>query len=224
MTVKQGEIYGFLGPNGAGKTTALKLMLGLLRPTAGAVEVMGLDVATNREAVLRGVGSMIEVPVFYEHLSAADNLRIHLAYCSAPRADVDAALTAVGLSGANHDPVSTFSLGMRQRLALARAIVHEPKLLLLDEPINGLDPAGIRLVRDLLPTLARRGTTIVVSSHILSEVQHIADTIGVIVEGRVVREVPLADIKAPGGGDLERFFFDLMADHAAQTTGGRPTK
>jgi ABC-2 type transport system ATP-binding protein len=217
MTVRQGEIYGFLGPNGAGKTTALKLMLGLLAPTAGAVRVLGMDPTRQREAVLRATGSMIEVPVFWERLSARANLEVHLAYMGLGAESVGDTLDLVGLPDTGDQPVSTFSLGMRQRLGLARALVHRPKLLLLDEPINGLDPTGIKQTRQLLLDLAGHGgMTIVMSSHIISEVEQVADTIGVIAEGTIVREVELATVRNEHSGGLEDYFFSVMSQGGVQ--------
>jgi ABC-2 type transport system ATP-binding protein len=213
LSVKQGEIYGFLGANGAGKTTMLKLICGLLHPTTGRVEVAGLDVAANREAVLAKIGSIIEVPMFYEQLSAAENLRIHLAYLGlAGQTDIEDALALVGLPRTSDQKVSTFSLGMRQRLGIARAIIHKPEILLLDEPINGLDPAGIREVRELLKSLsADEGVTIMISSHILSEIEHVADTIGIIADGTMMRETPMPALREECPNGLEDYRIDLMS-------------
>ncbi|MDR1213102.1 MAG: ATP-binding cassette domain-containing protein [Propionibacteriaceae bacterium] len=217
LSVKKGEIYGFLGANGAGKTTVLKLISGLLRPTLGWIEVAGLDVAANREAVLAKIGSIIEVPLFYEHLSAAENLRIHLAYLGFEgRAEVADALARVGLPRSSDQKVSTFSLGMRQRLGIARAIIHRPEILLLDEPINGLDPAGIREMRGLLKALSRdEGVTIMISSHIISEIEHVADTIGVIADGTMMCQTPMAALLEECPDGLEDHLIDLMSGRMA---------
>ncbi|MDR1068060.1 MAG: ATP-binding cassette domain-containing protein [Clostridiales Family XIII bacterium] len=213
LSVKKGEIYGFLGANGAGKTTVLKLICGLLRPTAGTIEVAGIDAVQSREAVLAKIGSIIEVPVFYEHLSAAENLRIHLAYLGlAGKADIEDALERVGLPNTENQKVATFSLGMRQRLGIARAIIHRPEILLLDEPINGLDPAGIREVRELLRSLSRNdGVTIMISSHIISEIEHIADTVGIIANGTMMRETPVSALHAERPNGLEDYLIELMS-------------
>jgi ABC-2 type transport system ATP-binding protein len=213
ISVREGEIYGFLGANGAGKTTVLKLILGLLKPTMGLIEVMGADAIRNREAILGGIGSVIEVPIFYEHLSATDNLEIHLAYLGlSETTDIGQALARVGLPDTGKQPVSTFSLGMRQRLGIARAIVHRPKILLLDEPINGLDPVGIRDMRVLLRALNEDdGVTIVISSHILNEIEHIADRIGIIAGGAMIREAPLSDLRAEHPGGLEDYAIEVMS-------------
>jgi ABC-2 type transport system ATP-binding protein len=213
ISVQEGEIYGFLGANGAGKTTVLKLILGLLRPTMGLIEVMGADAVRDREAILGNIGSVIEAPIFYEHLSAAENLKIHLAYLGLDgTADIGQALARAGLPNTGEQPVSTFSLGMRQRLGIARAIVHRPKILLLDEPINGLDPVGIRDMRLLLRALSEDdGVTIVISSHILNEIEHIADRIGIIADGAMVREAPMADLRAEHPGGLEDYAIEIMS-------------
>lgn len=212
MRVKKGSIYGFLGANGAGKTTVFKLLSGLLTPTMGRVNVLGMDVTSGRQTMLSEIGSLIETPIFYEHLSAAENLELHLAYMGKSGEDIDAALTKVGLDHTGAQPVSTFSLGMRQRLAIARAVIHKPKLLLLDEPINGLDPIGIREMRDFFTDLVKaQGMTLLISSHILTEIEHIADTIGVIVDGTMIKEVEMADIKAAYPSGLEDYFMRIMS-------------
>ncbi|GHV05242.1 hypothetical protein FACS1894217_01780 [Clostridia bacterium] len=218
ITVNKGEIYGFLGANGAGKTTVLKLILGLLKPTMGQIEVLGVDVVKNRETILGSIGSMIEVPIFYEHLSAAANLKIHLAYLGLDETmDVEETLTRVGLPNTGNQAVSAFSLGMRQRLGIARAIIHKPKILLLDEPINGLDPVGIRDMRVLLRSLAEtEGVTIVISSHILGEIEHIADRIGIIANGAMVREVSMSDIRTEHPEGLEDYVIEIMSGRSAE--------
>ncbi len=212
MTVQQGSIYGFLGANGAGKTTVFKMLTGLLIPTAGKAEVLGMNVLTHRNEILKNVGSMIEVPVFYEHLSATENLEIHLAYMDIEGVDISAALEEVGLVHTGKQPVSKFSLGMRQRLGIARALIHQPKVLILDEPVNGLDPMGIREMRELFVKLVKEHQmTILISSHILSEIEHIADTIGVIANGTVVEEVALSTIKKQFPNGLEEYFLNIMS-------------
>lgn len=218
FSVKQGSIYGFLGRNGAGKTTVLKLLLGLLKPSAGTASVLGLDSVRDHEAILRRTGSMIEAPLFYEHLSAADHLRLHLAYMGMEDADVEPALCRVGLPGTGSQPVSTFSLGMRQRLAIARAIIHRPEVLILDEPVNSLDPVGMKEMRILFRRLVEEeGMTILMSSHLLSEIEQIADRVGVIADGTVVQEAEMADIRKQHPSDMEDYFISLIqggADHA----------
>lgn len=211
INVQKGTIYGFLGANGAGKTTIFKMLSGLLTPTMGKAQVLEMDVMSQRSEILRNIGTIIETPIFYEHLSATENLEIHLAYMEADDTDIDSVLTKVGLNNTGKQPVSKFSLGMRQRLAIARAIIHKPKLLILDEPINGLDPIGIREMREFFLDLVKnQDMTILISSHILSEIEHIADTIGVIVNGTVIREVSLAEVKAQSPNGLEDYFMDIM--------------
>lgn len=210
LSLAQGEIYGLLGPNGAGKTTLLKLLAGLLRPDAGAARVCGLEVEENRSTVLAQLGILIETPVFYDHLSAAENLELHLAYMGR-EGDVPAALARVGLADAGRKPVGSFSLGMRQRLALARAIVHRPRVLLLDEPLNGLDPVVVGELRQLFQSLAGEGLAILMSSHILSEVLHTAHRVGVLSQGRLVLEERVSTLQAAHPWDLEDYLVGQMA-------------
>lgn len=211
INVREGSIYGFLGANGAGKTTLFKMLTGLLKPTAGNATVLGMDVIDQRDDILRNIGSLIEVPIFYEHLTAVSNLEIHLAYMKTQGMGIAEALNRVGLDAANKQPVSRYSLGMRQRLGIARAIVHQPKLLILDEPINGLDPMGIREMRELfLSLVANQGMTIMLSSHILGEIEHTADTIGVIVNGEITEETELTTIRKRYPDGLEDYFFKMM--------------
>ena len=218
FSVERGSIYGFLGRNGAGKTTVLKLLLGLLKPSAGTASVLGLDSVRDNEAILRRTGSLIETPIFYEHLSAADNLLLHLAYMGIEDTDVESTLCRVGLPGTGSQPVSTFSLGMRQRLAIARAIIHRPEVLILDEPVNGLDPVGIKEMRILFRRLVKEeGMTILISSHLLSEIEQVADRVGVIANGTVVQEAEMANIRKQHPSDMEDYFISLIqggADHA----------
>ena len=218
FSVERGSIYGFLGRNGAGKTTVLKLLLGLLKPSTGTASVLGLDSVRDNEAILRRTGSLIETPIFYEHLSAADNLRLHLAYMGIEDTDVEPMLCRVGLPGTGSQPVSAFSLGMRQRLAIARAIIHRPEVLILDEPVNGLDPVGMKEMRILFRRLVQEEEmTILMSSHLLSEIEQIADRVGVIADGTVVQEAEMADIRKQHPSDMEDYFILLIqrgADHA----------
>ena len=211
MNVERGTIYGLLGPNGAGKTTLFKIISGLLTPTMGNAQVLGKDIVSERDIILSKIGTIIETPIFYEHLSAAGNLGIHLAYMKKKPGDIDAVLSKVGLSNTGVQPVSKFSLGMRQRLAIARAIIHKPELLILDEPINGLDPMGIREMRDFFIALVKeQNMTLLISSHILTEIEHIADTIGIIKDGTIVREVSMAELKSESPSGLEDYFMDIM--------------
>ena len=208
---ERGTIYGLLGPNGAGKTTLFKIISGLLTPTMGNAQVLGKDIVSERDIILSEIGTIIETPIFYEHLSAAKNLGIHLAYMKKKPEDIDTVLSKGGLSNTGVQPVSKFSLGMRQRLAIARAIIHKPQLLILDEPINGLDPMGIREMRDFFIALVKeQNMTLLISSHILTEIEHIADTIGIIKDGTIVREVSMAKLKSESPSGLEDYFMDIM--------------
>ncbi len=212
IRVEQGTVYGFLGANGAGKTTIFKMLTGLLTPDSGSIEILGSDMLKNRDKLLSKIGSLIESPTFYEHLSAKKNLEIHLAYMGVPGISSENALQLVGLSDIGEKAVSKFSLGMRQRLGIARALIHQPQILILDEPINGLDPMGIKDMRELFLNLTQQnGMTILLSSHILSEIEHVADKVGVIIDGRILCESSLAQIKVEYKGSLEDYFFNLMS-------------
>ena len=210
LSVEQGSLYGVLGRNGAGKTTLFKLLLGLQHPTAGSSSVMGLDSVQDCGAVLRRTGSLIETPVFYEHLSAVENLRLHLAYME-KEADPLPVLEQVGLGDVGCQPVSEFSLGMRQRLGIARALVHQPEVLMLDEPINGLDPVGIRELRVLFLHLAKeKGITILFSSHILSEVEQLADYVGIMAGGKMIQEAGMEDLRRRHPTGMESYLLSVM--------------
>ncbi|HIV35510.1 MAG TPA: ATP-binding cassette domain-containing protein [Candidatus Blautia intestinigallinarum] len=211
ISVERGTIYGLLGKNGAGKTTIFKLLLGFLKPTAGTAAIFNMDSVKDNAKILRHTGSLIETPVFYEHLSAADNLLLHLAYMGIENRKVESVLERVGLPGTGTQPVREFSLGMRQRLAIARAIIHRPEVLILDEPVNGLDPAGIREMRILFRQLADQdGVTILLSSHLLSEVRQITDRIGVIADGRLVLEANTEEIRKKHPKDMEDYLIGVM--------------
>lgn len=211
MTVPRGSIYGLLGVNGAGKTTIFKMLSGLLIPIGGTVKVLGMDIVSKRDEVLKNIGTIIETPIFYEHLPAKENLEIHLSYMGIENVDITSVLDAVDLQATNRHPVSKYSLGMRQRLGIARALSHKPQLLILDEPTNGLDPMGIRKMRELFLKLVKEeNMTILISSHILSEIQYIADTIGIMVNGTIVEEIPLETIKSKYPNGLEEYFFNIM--------------
>ncbi len=189
LRVPTGVVYGFLGPNGAGKTTTMRILTGLVRPDAGRVELFGRPFGRRDRRQLFGVGALIESPSFYPFLSGRENLRALAATgAPTPASRVDELLTLVNLRDRARDKVSGYSLGMKQRLGIAAALLSDPQLLLLDEPANGLDPAGIAGMRDTLRALAATGKTVFVSSHILSEVQQLADVVGIIARGRLVRE------------------------------------
>ena len=194
LDVPEGSVYGFLGPNGAGKSTTLKMILGLVRPTAGDIRVLGKKMdGGNRLAVLRQVGSLIESPSYYGHLTGEENLRIVQTLRGVPERNIREVLQIVRLDGQRSKKVAHYSLGMKQRLGLAAALLGYPRLLILDEPTNGLDPAGIQEMRELIQSLPGRfGMTVVVSSHLLSEIDQIADTVGIIREGELVFQDTLA--------------------------------
>lgn len=211
LSIQEGSIYSLLGINGAGKTTLFKLLMGLLNPEMGTIEILNSNMLKNRDTMLSQIGGFIESPIFYEHLSAHENLALHLAYMNTAGMSIKKALNMVGLSHVGKQPVSTFSLGMRQRLGIARAMIHEPKLLIRDEPINGHDPIGIKQMRELFVTLSQeKNMTILISSHILSEVKHIADTVGIMSEGKILHEIDSKQIKSKYQGNLEEYFFSLM--------------
>lgn len=195
--VKKGEIYGFLGPNGAGKTTVMKMITNLWKPTQGEVILFGEKLTPASYEVLKRMGSMIEFPGFYDHMSGRDNLLLHCEYMGYYMpGSVEDALELLGLSEAAEKSVKSYSLGMKQRLGIARAILCRPELLILDEPTNGLDPAGMKQMRDLFKSLCSEyGITIMLSSHMLSEVESIADTIGVISHGTMRKEISMKEIK-----------------------------
>ena len=188
LDVPEGSVYGFLGPNGAGKSTTLKMILGLVRPTAGSIRVLGKSMdSKNRLAVLRQVGSLIESPSYYGHLTGEENLRIVQTLRGVPEKNIREVLQIVRLDGQRGKKVAHYSLGMKQRLGLAAALLGYPKLLILDEPTNGLDSAGIQEMRELICELPERfGMTVVVSSHLLSEIDQMADHVAIIRDGELV--------------------------------------
>ena len=196
--VKQGRIYGLLGRNGAGKTTTMKMLLGLTQPTSGEVTIWGQPLRTNEKKLLPRIGYLIESPGFYPNLTATENLRIFATLRGVPsRNAIKNALDLVGLPYKDKKLFSQYSLGMKQRLAIALAIMHDPELLILDEPINGLDPIGIAEVRSFIRDLCtERGKTILISSHILSEIALLADDIGIIDHGALLEEESLAELEA----------------------------
>lgn len=194
--VKKGEIYGFVGPNGAGKSTLMKMLLNLVQANAGEIVIFGNKVVKNDFEMLKRIGSIIENPYFYEKLTARQNLDLHCEYMGYHNKNhIEEMLECVGLLKDADKKVSQYSLGMKQRLAIARAILTKPELLILDEPINALDPEGIWEMRELFRKLnTDYGTTIFISSHILSEVEQIADTIGIIQNGKLLKEISMSDV------------------------------
>jgi ABC-2 type transport system ATP-binding protein len=196
IAVRRGRVYGFLGPNGAGKTTTIACALGLISATAGHVEIFGLNTREHRTEAIRRTGSTLEGQSYFPHLSARNNLRIWAAISQeVDDARIDEVIALVGLSDRAKDKVRNFSLGMKQRLFVAAAIMHRPEMVVLDEPTNGLDPAGIREFRELIRTLASGGMTVFVSSHILSEVEQMCDDVGILKNGKLITEGPVAALK-----------------------------
>ena len=183
--MKKGEIYGFLGSNGAGKTTVMKMITNLWKPTEGMIEIFGKTLTPQSYEVLKRMGSIIEFPTFYEHMTGYENLKLHSEYMGYyNHGSIENALDMLDLTDAAKKPVKNYSLGMKERLGIARAILCKPELLILDEPTNGLDPAGMKQIRELLKTLCiEYGITIMISTHILSEIESIADKIGIIHYG-----------------------------------------
>jgi len=204
LDVREGDVYGFLGANGSGKTTTVRMLLGLVLATSGRIEVLGRPMPRAARDVLPQVGSMVEGPAAYGHLSGRANLTLfdamtHRSRRSGRAGRVEDALDRVGLGGVDERPVKNYSLGMRQRLGLANALLRRPRLLVLDEPTNGLDPQGIRDIRALLLELNGQGTTVFVSSHLLAEIEQLCTRVGVLDRGRLVVQEELATLRAPTG-------------------------
>ena len=197
LQLRPGEVYGLIGPNGAGKTTFLRLVLGLIRPTEGSSSVLGAP-AGSPDA-LRRVGAVVEAPAFYPYLSGRNNLVVLARYAGTDPALIDPALERVGLAERARDKVSGYSLGMRQRLGLAAAFMKDPALYLLDEPTNGLDPYGIAAMRRIIRDLADSGRTVLLSSHLLAEVEQVCDRIGIIHHGRLLLEETMGELRGAGG-------------------------
>jgi ABC-type multidrug transport system ATPase subunit len=193
LSVPRGEVYGFLGPNGAGKTTTLRMLLGLVRATSGTATVMGRSPG-DPESLLH-VGAMIEEPAFYPYLSGRDNLRVLARIAGLPESRIEPVLDAVDLLGRAGSRSATYSQGMRQRLGVAAALLKDPDLLILDEPTNGLDPAGVAEMRSLIRRLGSEGRTVLLSSHMLGEVQQICDRVGVIAHGRMIAEGSVEELR-----------------------------
>jgi ABC-type multidrug transport system ATPase subunit len=217
LTVRRGEVYGFLGPNGAGKTTTLRMLLGLVRPTSGRATVLGEPPGTP--AAVARVGALVEGPGFYPYLSGRDNLRVMARYRGGDDGMVDAVLERVDLSARGRDLYSRYSLGMKQRLGVAAALLGEPDLLVLDEPTNGLDPAGMADMRALLVDVAAGGQTVVLSSHLLTEVQEVCDRVGVIAGGRLLTEGTVAELRGATAVKLRARPLDRALSVAMRVSG-----
>jgi ABC-2 type transport system ATP-binding protein len=194
-----GRVHGFLGPNGSGKTTTLRVLLGLIRPDAGEIRLLGHRVPYDLPLAMPGVGSLVEEPKFFRPFTGRRNLELLAEVAEVPGSRIDEVLATVGLGDRADERVKGYSLGMRQRLGIAAALLKTPRLLILDEPSNGLDPAGIREIRTLMRRLADDGVTILVSSHLLAEVQQVCDEVTIISHGRVVRSGPVGEVLAPDG-------------------------
>jgi lantibiotic transport system ATP-binding protein len=196
LHVEKGSIYGFLGPNGAGKTTTLRLVLGLLKNQHGSIKVFGKEFSANRIDILKRVGSLIEQPSLYGHLTAKENLEVYRKIYKTPKSRINEVLQLVELAGTGRKKARQFSLGMKQRLSIALALLHKPELLILDEPTNGLDPNGIIETRELIKRLNREeGVTIIVSSHILAEVEKMATHVGIIHHGKLLFQGSLTELQ-----------------------------
>ncbi|WP_339267911.1 ABC transporter ATP-binding protein [Paenibacillus sp. FSL K6-1330] len=205
MNIKQGQIYGLLGPNGAGKTTLMKMMLNLVKPTSGEIEIFGEKLTPSSVEMFKRIGSIIEYPIFYDKMTAIENLEMHAEYMGYyNKYAINEALEMVNLTSIQGKSVSEFSLGMKQRLGMARAIITKPELLILDEPINGLDPVGIKDFRSLLRMLSKEyRMTLLVSSHLLGEIEQVADTIGILQGGRFIREVSMDEMRSENTDYIE---------------------
>lgn len=218
MSVKEGRIYGFLGPNGAGKSTTLKMLLDLVKPTAGEIDIFGKRLNSNTRAdILRNIGSLIESPSYYGHLTGTENLKILQTLIDVPKQNIDEVLRIVRLDRQQNKRVSAYSLGMKQRLGLAGALLSFPKLLILDEPTNGLDPAGIQEMRELICSLPEKyGMTVIVSSHLLSEIDQMAEDIGIIANGKMMYQGPLNLLhETDRNKSLEEIFLDLTGKESS---------
>ncbi len=213
LVVADGGVHGFLGPNGSGKTTTLRILLGLVRADAGEVRLLDNAVPAGLDRVVGGVGALIEAPQFFPVFTGRRNLELLAGVAGLPRQRVAEVLSQVGLAGRADDRVKAYSLGMRQRLGIAAALLKRPRLLVLDEPTNGLDPAGMREVRELLRSLGRRGVTVLLSSHLLAEVEQVCDAVTIVANGRTVVSGSVREVlaSASGGGRLR-----VVVEHAAQ--------
>jgi len=200
LSVPDGGVFGFLGPNGAGKTTTIRCLLGLVRPSAGRIQLLGADVPGSLATTIGRVGSIVEQPLLFPRMSGRRNLEILARVQGIGSRTVDAVVERVGLAERQGDMVQTYSLGMKQRLGIAAALLKDPSLLILDEPANGLDPAGIVQVRELIRSLGAEGRTVFVSSHILSEIQQVADRVAILARGRLITQGSVNEVLAAAAG------------------------
>lgn len=195
LEVPEGSIYGFLGPNGAGKTTTIKMLLNLLNPTAGSIRIFDKDIQSNRVAILKQIGSLVEQPAIYRHLTGRENLLNRAMLLQVSEQRVNEMLSLVQLTAAADKKAGNYSLGMKQRLGIALALLNDPKLLILDEPTNGLDPNGIIEIRELMMRIVKEGKTVFVSSHLLSEVEKMATHVGIINHGKIMFQGTITDLQ-----------------------------
>lgn len=219
LCIRQGEVYGFLGRNGAGKTTTMRMLLGLIRPTSGTAQVMGH--APGDPSGLAQIGAVVEAPAFYPYLSGRDNLRVLARYAGARRETVDETLEEVGLTARAGEKVKGYSMGMRQRLGIAAALLKRPALLLLDEPTNGLDPQGMAAMRTFIRRLGRGDRTVMLSSHLLGEVEQVCNRVGVIEGGRLVAEGAIDELQGTAGIRIRATPVDLAITLAGDLIGAQ---
>jgi len=210
--IKEGEIFGFLGPNGAGKSTAIKSMLSLIKPDNGDIEIFGKSIRKYHNSVLHRVGALVEHPDFYEYLSAYKNLSLLAKMDNVSKNRIDEVLKSVGLSDRSEDKVKAYSQGMKQRLGIAQALLSNPKLLILDEPTNGLDPRGMKEVRDLIRELAQEGITVLLSSHLLHEVEQVCTTMAIINLGKLIKIGSVHDLL----NESDTFITEIKAEPVAR--------
>ncbi|KHD34295.1 ABC transporter ATP-binding protein [Clostridium acetobutylicum] len=213
LNIREGRIYGFLGPNGAGKSTTIRMILGLIKNSSGSIKVFGKNLKENRAEILKNVGALVESPSYYGHLNAYENLKIWSYIKGVDKNAIDEVLKLVNLYEHRKKKVSKFSLGMKQRLGIAQALIGNPELIILDEPTNGLDPMGIKEIRNLIVNLAKKhNKTIIISSHILSEMELMIDDVGIINKGTLLYEGSLTNLKSKYKPDarLEDIFIDLI--------------
>lgn len=216
LKIAKGDIYGFLGPNGAGKTTTIRMLLGLIKPSNGSVNIFGQSLTKERLSILRKIGSLVEYPSYYGHLSATDNLEAIRRILGVPAVRIDEVLDIVGLAKEARRPVKGFSLGMKQRLGIASALLGNPELLVLDEPTNGLDPSGILEIRELIKQMPKQhGITVLISSHLLSEVELTAGTVGIIRQGELVFQDTIESLHQQAKGNIS---IVVSEPEAAMTT------
>ncbi|WP_274364279.1 ABC transporter ATP-binding protein [Paenibacillus thermotolerans] len=215
LQINKGDIYGFLGPNGAGKTTTIRMLLGLIRPTKGDIQIFGKDLRKNKISILRRVGSLVEYPSYYGHLNAVENLEAVRRITGAAKSRIDEVLAIVRLTGEAKRAVKGYSLGMKQRLGIALALLSDPELLILDEPTNGLDPSGILEMRELIKRLpSEYGITVMVSSHLLSEIDQTAGKVGIISQGRLIFQDSIEALRMRSASSIRIQVDDVRGAHS----------